>query len=224
MVNETPENETPEEAVVQSTEETPATDPGETAPAAVEETSSAAPEESVAAATAEEVASTDETSAADETGGLTLGSGAPADAEQEPAVAPTIRGKLDRFGTAMGTGRRKTSVARVRIRPGDGKLTINGRALEDYCRVERDRRMIEAPLQATEQHGKVDVWVRVNGGGTTGQAGAIVLGIARALEAMNPSLHHTLSTGGYLTRDGRMVERKKYGFKKARKSFQFSKR
>ena len=123
-----------------------------------------------------------------------------------------------------GTGRRKTSVARVRITDGDGTTTVNGRPLNDYFRIERDRRMILAPLEAVEMAGKVNVWVRVQGGGTTGQAGAIILGIARALQAKNPTLHHDLSTGGYLTRDGRMVERKKYGFKKARRSFQFSKR
>ena len=84
--------------------------------------------------------------------------------------------------------------------------------------------MIEAPLKATEKLGQVDLWVRVNGGGTTGQTGAIVMGIARALEALNPSLHSLLSENGFLTRDSRMVERKKYGFKKARRSPQFSKR
>ncbi len=124
----------------------------------------------------------------------------------------------------MGTGRRKTSVARVRIKDGDGKLTINDRELSDYFPTERDQQIVQGPLKATQSLGKVDVWVRVNGGGTTGQAGAIVLGIARALQARDASLHHRLADGGYLTRDGRMVERKKYGFKKARKSFQFSKR
>lgn len=136
----------------------------------------------------------------------------------------TIRGHIDKFGVAMGTGRRKTSVARVRIRDGNGKLTINDRPLEEYFRTERDRIQIQAPLRATQALGKVDIWVRVGGGGTTGQAGAIVLGIARALQARDPSLHSVLSDGGFLTRDGRMVERKKYGFKKARRSFQFSKR
>jgi small subunit ribosomal protein S9 len=156
---------------------------------------------------------------------LTLGSGAPAEAtEAEPHAAPTIRGRIDKFGTAMGTGRRKTSVARVRINKGNGKLTINNRPLEDYFRVERDRALIEGPLLATDMLGKVDVWVRAQGGGTTGQAGAVVLGIARALQAMDPGLHARLSEGNFLTRDGRMVERKKYGRKKARRSFQFSKR
>jgi small subunit ribosomal protein S9 len=135
-----------------------------------------------------------------------------------------IRGKIDRHGVAIGTGRRKSSVARVRIVDGDGAMVINGRTLDNYFQIERDRLLIEAPLKATETFGTVDVWVRVNGGGLTGQAGAIVLGIARALQAKNPDLHEALSDGGYLTRDGRMVERKKYGYKKARKSFQFSKR
>ncbi len=145
-------------------------------------------------------------------------------AETQVHAAPTVRGRIDKLGVAMGTGRRKTSVARVRIRRGSGKLTINGRAMEDYFRVERNRAMIQRPLEATEMRGKVDVWVRAQGGGTTGQVGAIVLGIARALQAMEPGLHARLSEGGFLTRDGRMVERKKYGFKKARRSFQFSKR
>ena len=150
---------------------------------------------------------------------------APADADAEVVKTPiNIRGKIDKFGVAMGTGRRKTAVARIRIKKGQGRLTINNRPLEEYFQVLRDRLNIEAPLRATEMDGKVDVWIRVNGGGTTGQAGAVVLGIARALEAMDPSLHSRLAEGGYLTRDGRMVERKKYGFKKARKSFQFSKR
>jgi len=156
--------------------------------------------------------------------GLSIGSSAPADIAEMPRIAPTIRGKIDRFGTAIGTGRRKTSVARVRVKAGDGKLSVNGRSLDEYCGVERDRAMVMAPLVATDRVGKVDIWVRVNGGGTTGQTGAIVLGIARALQAKEPDLHHALSEKGFLTRDGRMVERKKYGYKKARKSFQFSKR
>ncbi|WP_240928376.1 30S ribosomal protein S9 [Thalassoroseus pseudoceratinae] len=124
----------------------------------------------------------------------------------------------------MGTGRRKTSVARVRIKEGDGKMVINDRTLDEYFTVERDRKAIKAVLEATGMDGKVDVWARVSGGGTTGQTGAMILGIARAIQAKDPAQHHTLSEHGFLTRDGRMVERKKYGLKKARKSFQFSKR
>jgi small subunit ribosomal protein S9 len=157
---------------------------------------------------------------------LTLGSGPPAaiDEAAQPHAKPVIRGKVDQFGVAMGTGRRKTAVARVRIKDGNGDFTINGRPVEDYFRTERDRKLVEAPLRAAEEQGNVDVWVRVNGGGTTGQAGAIVLGVARALQVRDPGLHQALSAGGYLTRDDRMVERKKYGFRKARRSFQFSKR
>jgi small subunit ribosomal protein S9 len=139
-------------------------------------------------------------------------------------TASLVRGRVDRFGVAMGTGRRKTAVARVRISEGNGKFTVNGRDFPDYFPLERDQQMILAPLRATGTLGKVDIWVRVQGGGPTGQTGAVVLGIARALQVKNSDLHEKLSEGGYLTRDGRMVERKKYGRRKARRSFQFSKR
>ena len=147
----------------------------------------------------------------------------PAVVVPEPQIVK-IHGKLDRHGVAIGTGRRKTSVARVRLKAGNGATSINGRQLEEYFKNIRDLQMIEAPLIAAEKLGHVDLWVRVSGGGTTGQTGAIVMGIARALEALNPSLHPMLSENGFLTRDSRMVERKKYGFKKARRSPQFSKR
>ena len=145
-----------------------------------------------------------------------------AEVQEEKAVHR--RGRIDRFGVAMGTGRRKTSVARVRLKPGSGSITINDRTFENYFPIERDRLKIEAPLRACEKYGQVDIWVRAEGGGSTGQTGAVILGIARALDVMFPNLHQTLADGGYLTRDSRMVERKKYGFKKARRSFQFSKR
>jgi small subunit ribosomal protein S9 len=153
---------------------------------------------------------------------LTMGSvaGAVPDANYQP----TIRGKIDRFGVAMGTGRRKTSVARVRIKEGNGQFVINGRPMDEYLRIERDRDSVMVPLKAVGKVGQVDVSIRVEGGGTTGQAGAIILGVARALQGMNPAWHHTLADAGLLTRDDRMVERKKFGRKKARKSFQFSKR
>jgi len=151
---------------------------------------------------------------------LTMSGGAVAD----PAFQPTIRGKLDRFGFAMGTGRRKTSVARVRVKEGSGEFIVNGRPLEDFLRVERDRESVMIPLKVVGKVGQVDISVRVQGGGITGQTGAIVLGLARALQGMNPNWHHDLASTGLLTRDDRMVERKKYGFKKARRSFQFSKR
>ncbi|MFM7868777.1 MAG: 30S ribosomal protein S9 [Planctomycetaceae bacterium] len=151
---------------------------------------------------------------------LTMSGGSVAD----PTFQPTIRGKIDRFGVAMGTGRRKTSVARVRVKEGSGEFIINGRPLEDFLRVERDRESVMIPLKVVGKVGQVDISIRVQGGGITGQTGAIVLGLARALQGMNPNWHHDLATMGLLTRDDRMVERKKYGFKKARRSFQFSKR
>jgi small subunit ribosomal protein S9 len=155
------------------------------------------------------------------TGGVDIGSQA---AEPAPRLPRTIRGKIEADGTAVSTGRRKTAVARVRLRKGSGKVTINGRAFDDYFPVERHRLMIEAPLKATGVFGEVDIWVRATGGGVNGQAGAVILGVARAIQALHPEQHGALSDGGYLTRDDRMVERKKYGHRKARRSFQFSKR
>jgi len=155
---------------------------------------------------------------------LTLGTGAVAEVTQEAPRVVVIRGKLDKDGTGMGTGRRKTSVARVRIKDGTGKITINGRPFEQFFCVERDREMILRPLRIAEVLDKVDVSALCNGGGTTGQTGAMILGIARALEARNPAIHSKLAEQGFLTRDDRMVERKKYGRAGARRSFQFSKR
>jgi small subunit ribosomal protein S9 len=174
-----------------------------------------------AAAVDEKAADIAGAAAADSTGGVDIGSQA---AEPAPRLPRTIRGKIEPDGTAVSTGRRKTAVARVRLRKGSGKVTINGRAFEDYFPVERHRLMIEAPLKATGVFGEVDIWVRATGGGVNGQAGAVILGVARAIQALHPEQHGALSDGGYLTRDDRMVERKKYGHRKARRSFQFSKR
>lgn len=121
-------------------------------------------------------------------------------------------------------GRRKTSVARVILRNGNGKITVNGREFEAAFPMLLSREDILAPLNVTNTNGNYDVIVNVNGGGTTGQAQAIRLGIARALIAINPDHRSALKQEGYLTRDPRMVERKKYGQPKARKRFQFSKR
>ena len=144
--------------------------------------------------------------------------------EAAPEFVPIFRGKIDKHGVAMGTGRRKTAVARVRIKNGSGKIVINGRPLEQYFPVEKNRAAVLLPLIVSDAVGKYDITVRATGGGITGQSGAIVLGIARCLQILTPSLHKTLSDHGFLTRDSRMVERKKYGHKKARRSFQFSKR
>ncbi len=154
---------------------------------------------------------------------LDVGSQA-ADGEEAVRPAPVLRGRIDKHGVASGTGRRKTAVARVRLQDGSGEFVVNGRAFEEYFPIERDRQLMLAPLVATEMQGKVNIQVRVDGGGPTGQTGAVLLGIARALQTKTPSLHEVLSERGFLTRDGRKVERKKYGRKKARRSFQFSKR
>lgn len=123
-----------------------------------------------------------------------------------------------------GTGRRKTSVARVRLLPGDGKVTINDRDIDEYFNYETLKVVAKEPLTITETTDKYDVFVNVHGGGFTGQAGAIRHGIARALLEADAELRPLLKKAGHLTRDPRMVERKKYGLKKARRSPQFSKR
>ncbi len=121
-------------------------------------------------------------------------------------------------------GRRKTSVARILLTPGSGKITVNRKPLEQYFPLETLRTTIAKPFQVTQTVGKYDARINVEGGGSTGQAGAICLGIARALVDVSDDNRSTLRTAGLLTRDPRMVERKKYGQKKARKRFQFSKR
>ncbi|CAN5625551.1 30S ribosomal protein S9 [soil metagenome] len=123
-----------------------------------------------------------------------------------------------------GTGRRKTAVARVRIKDGNGQFIVNGHPVDDYFRVETERKDVRAPLFATDMAGRVDVFVNVAGSGKSAQSGAVLLGLARALAQHRPDVEHSLREGGFLTRDSRKVERKKYGHKKARRSFQFSKR
>lgn len=123
-----------------------------------------------------------------------------------------------------GTGRRKRAVARVRIRPGSGNILINKRQVAEFFPAERDQSSVVAPLQAVNMLSSWDIWVNVGGGGTTGQAGAVELGLARALSRAMPELERDLRDGGLLTRDSRMKERKKYGQRGARRRFQFSKR
>ena len=124
----------------------------------------------------------------------------------------------------LGTGRRKSSVARVYLRAGKGKITINGRDFEDYIPSAAVRLDVLQPLELTETTEKFDILVNVFGGGTTGQAGAIRLGITRALMEVNPDYRAVLKPAGMVTRDSRAKERKKYGLKKARRAPQFSKR
>ena len=123
-----------------------------------------------------------------------------------------------------GTGRRKSSVARVRLYPGSGKITINKKNIDDYLGLDTLKVIVRQPLVATDTEGKFDVIVNVKGGGYTGQAGAIRHGISRALLEVDQEYRPTLKAAGFLTRDSRMKERKKYGLKKARRAPQFSKR
>jgi small subunit ribosomal protein S9 len=123
-----------------------------------------------------------------------------------------------------GTGRRKTAVARVRIREGTGQFIVNGLNSNDYFPLVVQQKDVREPLNLTDMAGRIDVFVNVKGSGKLSQSGAVMLGLARALKDYRPDLESKLRENGLLTRDARMVERKKYGHKKARKSFQFSKR
>ena len=142
------------------------------------------------------------------------------------AAAPTeaAEPKLDAQGRAYATGKRKNAIARVWIRPGNGKLTVNGRDGGVYFARPVLRMIIGQPFLMVERLGQYDIVATVTGGGLSGQAGALRHGISRALTFFEPGLRTVLKQGGFLTRDSRVVERKKYGRRKARRSFQFSKR
>jgi small subunit ribosomal protein S9 len=132
--------------------------------------------------------------------------------------------KVSMANDFLGTGRRKTSVARVRLRPGNGTITINERPLDDYFKSDQDRRNVLAPIVKSGKQSSIDVTIYVHGGGITGQSGACMLGIARALSKYDPETFDVLRHSHLLTRDGRMKERKHYGLRGARKGTQFSKR
>jgi small subunit ribosomal protein S9 len=140
------------------------------------------------------------------------------------AVAAPVEPKIDKDGRAYATGKRKNAVARVWIKPGRGRITINDRDQEVYFARPVLRMMIAQPLQVVDRLGQFDVVATVEGSGLSGQAGAIRHGISKALTYYEPSLRAVLKPHGFLTRDSRVVERKKYGRAKARRSFQFSKR
>jgi small subunit ribosomal protein S9 len=137
---------------------------------------------------------------------------------------PVYVQKLDKLGRAYATGKRKDAVARVWIKPGSGKIIVNDRALEVYFARPVLRMMIDQPLVLTNRKTQYDILVSVLGGGLSGQAGAVRHGISKALTNFEPDLRPALKKEGFLTRDSRVVERKKYGKAKARRSFQFSKR
>jgi small subunit ribosomal protein S9 len=138
--------------------------------------------------------------------------------------APKYVQKLDKQGRAYATGKRKDAVARVWIRRGGGKITVNNREIELYFARPVLRMMISQPLMVANRNGQYDVACHVSGGGLSGQAGAVRHGLSKALTHFEPELRSVLKRGGFLTRDSRVVERKKYGKAKARRSFQFSKR
>jgi small subunit ribosomal protein S9 len=147
-----------------------------------------------------------------------------ADTETPTAEASAATEPQGKQTFVWGTGRRKTAVARVRVAPGTGKILVNDRQLNDYFSSERDRKAIFGPLEVTNTGGKMDVLVNASGGGLTGQAGAIIMGLGRALVRFDQTLEQPLRNAGFLTRDSRMKERKKYGQRGARRRFQFSKR
>ena len=138
--------------------------------------------------------------------------------------APKYVKKVDKYGRAYATGKRKDAVARVWIKPGSGKIVVNTRDVETYFARPVLRMLIQQPIVAAARQGQYDVVATVAGGGLSGQAGAVRHGISKALTHFEPDLRGVLKKGGFLTRDSRVVERKKYGKAKARRSFQFSKR
>jgi small subunit ribosomal protein S9 len=140
--------------------------------------------------------------------------------EEEVLAEP----KIDEHGRAYATGKRKNAIARVWLKPGNGKITVNGRDQEVYFARPVLRMVISQPFETAERVDQYDIVCTVKGGGLSGQAGAVRHGISRALTYYEPALRGVLKAGGFLTRDSRVVERKKYGRKKARRSFQFSKR
>ena len=163
-----------------------------------------------------------------EGGGADKPAGAEKPAAAETPAAPEAAAlpepKIDAQGRAYATGKRKNAIARVWIKPGSGKITVNGRDLETFFARPVLRMIINQPFDVAERVGQYDVFCTVTGGGLSGQAGAVRHGITKALTYFEPALRGALKKVGFLTRDSRVVERKKYGRRKARRSFQFSKR
>jgi len=149
---------------------------------------------------------------------------APAAPPPVQEAAPLREQQLDKYGRAYATGRRKDAIARVWLKPGSGKIVINGREQETYFARPTLRLVINQPFDVAERRGQYDVEATVVGGGLSGQAGAVKHGISQALTRYEPALRGVVKQAGFLTRDSRAVERKKYGRAKARRSFQFSKR
>ncbi len=165
---------------------------------------------------------TDEIKSLEELGSVAEGTGAAAaDAVDEAPAREPVR---DELGRSYATGKRKDAVARVWIRPGSGKVTVNGKDMNSYFARPVLQMILRQPFQVAGVEDQFDVVATVRGGGLSGQAGAVKHGISKALQLYDPSLRPALKAAGFLTRDSRVVERKKYGKRKARRSFQFSKR
>ncbi len=162
--------------------------------------------------------------AAEDSGPKGAGNGGEKSSGPEAGAAPVYEQKLDAHGRAYATGKRKNAVARVWIKPGNGKITVNGREFKTYFARPVLQLIIHQPILAAERKDQYDIVCTVKGGGLSGQAGAVRHGVSKALTYYEPELRAVLKKGGFLTRDSRIVERKKYGKAKARKSFQFSKR
>ena len=163
---------------------------------------------------------------AQETGGATLADVMPGAGTGAPVAAETVERepKVDAQGRSYATGKRKNAVARVWVKPGSGQITVNGREGKIYFARPTLQMLINQPFDVINRKGQYDVWCTVTGGGLSGQAGAVRHGISKALTLHDPAVRPSLKKGGFLTRDPRVVERKKYGKPKARRSFQFSKR
>lgn len=160
----------------------------------------------------------------EELGGAIEGAGEATEAAAVENAAPIYEQKLDAQGRAYATGKRKDAIARVWVKPGTGKITVNGREFNAYFARPVLQMVMQQPIVAANRDGQYDIVATVKGGGLSGQAGAVRHGISKALTHYEPELRGVLKKGGFLTRDARVVERKKYGKAKARRSFQFSKR
>ncbi len=223
---------TPEETPAEDAPATPAEEPKAEAPAADAADTAAPAPAADAAAPAPAAAAATPAPAGDAAAapGATGATGATEEQEAAPEPSPVDQGPSpwptdkEKNGYIWGTGRRKSSVARVRLRPGSGLITVNGQPFDEYFTSNRGRGLAVVALDDTKRRETYDIFVRTDGGGNVGQAGAVLLGIARALKLAEPKLEPTLREHGHLTRDSRQKERKKYGRRGARRGFQFSKR
>jgi len=219
--SDTPETTPADEPAVETTPEAVTAAPAEAAPEAVAEVAVETPAETPAVADTPAIAEAETVDSSDETA---EDAAAADETPAEPAVvAPPLR-NVDARNPIWTVGRRKASTARIRMFPGGGNFMVNGKPLDEFFRLVQDQRSATQPLDHAGLRKTYDVWVNVHGGGTTGQAGAISLGVARALIQLLPACEQSLRDESLLRRDARVKERKKYGRRGARRGFQFSKR